>query len=371
VTYLAETAPVIAAFEAQGKVRRVDSCRSLEHVSADVAAVFAPPRPKAVFVLGGPGSGKGAILLARMPALGIASAQACDRATAPKGPHDWSVFAGTQCAMIVERFGFHHLSAGDLLRAEKESGTAEGEMIKEYIKDGKIVPVEVTVRLLKKAMAESGKQRFLIDGFPRNTNNVDGWNSVMGDSVELQFVLFLECTEEEMEKRLLERGKTSGRSDDNIESIKKRFVTYLAETAPVIAAFEAQGKVRRVDSCRSLEHVSADVAAVFAPGPGQASPSALQLDAEVPRVTTPKSEYSTKAAAGTVEDDPPNNTALVFVKPHAVNDKVSDGWTVLLARMIVLACWRCTTSPGLRMVDMRDGAAGTVATRAGGGFREG
>ena len=80
------------------QVRRVDSTGTLEQVSADVAAVF---RPKAVFVLGGPGSGK-----------------------------------GTQCAMIVERFGYHHLSAGDLLRAEKQSGTAEGEMINEFIREG-------------------------------------------------------------------------------------------------------------------------------------------------------------------------------------------------------------------------------------------
>ena len=79
-------------------MRRVDATGTLEQVSADVAAVF---RPKAVFVLGGPGSGK-----------------------------------GTQCAMIVERFGYHHLSAGDLLRAEKQSGTAEGEMINEFIKEG-------------------------------------------------------------------------------------------------------------------------------------------------------------------------------------------------------------------------------------------
>ena len=84
------------------QVRRVDSTGTLEQVSADVAAVF---RPKAVFVLGGPGSGK-----------------------------------GTQCAMIVERFGYHHLSAGDLLRAEKQSGTAEGEMINEFIREGRPHP---------------------------------------------------------------------------------------------------------------------------------------------------------------------------------------------------------------------------------------
>ncbi len=171
---------------------------------------------------------------------------------------------GTQCAMIVETFGYCHLSAGDLLRAEKDSGTPEGEMIKDFIKEGKIVPVEVTVRLLKKAMEQSGRGKFLIDGFPRNANNVDGWKSVMGDSVDLQFVLFLECPEEEMEKRLLERGKTSGRSDDNIESIKKRFKTYIEETTPVIQAYDAVGKVRKINACRSIEEVTKDVQALFA-----------------------------------------------------------------------------------------------------------
>ena len=170
---------------------------------------------------------------------------------------------GTQCEMIVKTFGYCHLSAGDLLRAEQASGTQEGEIIKTFIKEGKIVPVEVTVRLLKKAMEQSGNDKFLIDGFPRNANNVDGWISVMGDSVDVQFVLFLDCPEAEMEKRLLERGKTSGRSDDNIESIKKRFKTYMDETTAVIKAYDAQGKVRKIDANRSIAEVTADVEALF------------------------------------------------------------------------------------------------------------
>ena len=84
-----------------------------------------------VFVLGGPGAGK-----------------------------------GTQCANIVKDFGFAHLSAGDLLRAHMKSGSPDGNMVAEMIKQGQIVPSEVTVNLLLDAMRASGKDKFLIDGFP-------------------------------------------------------------------------------------------------------------------------------------------------------------------------------------------------------------
>lgn len=104
------------------------------------------------------------------------------------------------------RYGFVHLSAGDLLRAERNSGSPDGDLIQSYIKDGRIVPVrvpcssspssistshlplcyaqvEITVNLIKKAMAASGAQLFLVDGFPRNFDNLQGWHKVMGDEV--------------------------------------------------------------------------------------------------------------------------------------------------------------------------------------------
>lgn len=107
-------------------------------------------------------------------------------------------------------------------------------MIAEYIKDGKIVPMEVTIALLRKAIEHSlteraestapgwgsGKGRFLIDGFPRKMDQAVKFEETV---VPAQSVLFLQCTEEVMLQRLLRRGETSGRTDDNIESIKKRF----------------------------------------------------------------------------------------------------------------------------------------------------
>jgi UMP-CMP kinase len=162
---------------------------------------------------------------------------------------------GTQCARLVADYGYVHLSAGDLLRAEREAGGPVGDMINEFIREGKIVPVEVTVNLLRKAMVASGALRFLVDGFPRNINNLEGWQSVMGRDAVVDGVLVYDCPESIMEARLLERGKTSGRTDDNLESIKKRFSTHVRETAPVIQYFADLGKVRIIEANAAVEKV--------------------------------------------------------------------------------------------------------------------
>jgi len=84
-----------------------------------------------------------------------------------------------------------------------------------------------------------GAKRFLIDGFPRNQDNFDGWTRVIGDSVEMPFVIFVEADEETMIQRILERSKTSGRNDDNIEALRKRFATFRNESLPIIEKYEA------------------------------------------------------------------------------------------------------------------------------------
>jgi UMP-CMP kinase len=136
-------------------------------------------------------------------------------------------------------------------------------MINTFIKEGKIVPAEVTVGLLKAAMQKSGAKKFLVDGFPRDLDNLRCWTEQMSEVANDLFLLFLDCPEEVMLGRLLERGKTSGRSDDNEETIKKRFKVYEESTRPIIDDFDSRGLVRRVDSNRSLDMVFADVSALF------------------------------------------------------------------------------------------------------------
>jgi UMP-CMP kinase len=192
-----------------------------------VAAASSAAHPSVVFVLGGPGSGK-----------------------------------GTQCANIINDFGFEHLSAGDLLRAHMKSGSKDGNMVAEMIKAGQIVPSEVTVNLLLDARRASPRDKFLIDGFPRNQENRDAWERTAG--YDCDFVLFFDCPEEVMEKRLLSRGETSGRTDDNIESIKKRFKTFVESSVPVVDYYRGLSKVREVMSDQPPEEVYAQTKAHFA-----------------------------------------------------------------------------------------------------------
>lgn len=87
-------------------------------------------------------------------------------------------------------------------------------------------------------MANDMKGKYLIDGFPRNQENLSAWNSMMNHLVEFKFLLFFECSFEVMEKRLISRGKTSGRDDDNPETIKKRFDVFNSETKPIVAHYQ-------------------------------------------------------------------------------------------------------------------------------------
>ncbi|EGV62521.1 hypothetical protein CANTEDRAFT_114887 [Yamadazyma tenuis ATCC 10573] len=178
-----------------------------------------------VFVLGGPGAGK-----------------------------------GTQCAKLVQQKGFVHLSAGDLLRAEQaREGSKYGELIATCIKDGTIVPQEVTLALLKQAILEQfqkGSTRFLVDGFPRKMDQALSFEEQIAKSA---FTLFFECPEQVMLARLLERGKTSGRADDNVESIRKRFKTFIDTSMPVVDYFDKQGRVVKVRCDHPVDQVYASV----------------------------------------------------------------------------------------------------------------
>jgi adenylate kinase len=102
------------------------------------------------------------------------------------------------------------------------------------MKEGKLVPSEVTIALLKNAMIKSGEKRFLIDGFPRALDQAEIFER---DVKPAELVLYFDCPEPVMEERLLGRGKTSGRSDDNADTIKKRFHTFTQSSMPVIEYF--------------------------------------------------------------------------------------------------------------------------------------
>ncbi|XP_003389193.1 PREDICTED: UMP-CMP kinase-like [Amphimedon queenslandica] len=186
-------------------------------------------KPLVIFVLGGPGAGK-----------------------------------GTQCSKIVEKYGFVHLSAGELLREARASDSEVGQLITSCMKEGKIVPVAITIDLLKKAMESSaGNNKFLIDGFPRNRDNLTGWECEMNDRVDFRFVLFFDCPETTCMERALKRGQESGRVDDNIESFKKRYKTYISDTMDIVNYYDEKGFVRKISSIPGPEEVFAEVQSLF------------------------------------------------------------------------------------------------------------
>ena len=183
-------------------------------------------KPQVIFLLGGPGSGK-----------------------------------GTVSATLKKELGWIPISAGDCLREEKESGSKDAELINDYIKKGLIVPGEITINLLLKKIRyyeQQGNKKIIIDGFPRSMENLEGWNKLVGDKVNLRFILLLECSEEVMTERCLQRGKTSGRVDDNPESLVKRFKTHMETSMPVIQLFDEKGMVRRINGNRTREEVAQD-----------------------------------------------------------------------------------------------------------------
>jgi len=172
------------------------------------------------------------------------------------------------------------LSAGDLLREERDTpGSKYGEMIDFHIKEGKIIPVEITCSLLEQAMAKRMKatngngngvgdvmsiHRFLIDGFPRNQDNYDGWVRQMGEKARVHFVLYFDCPEEVCIDRCLSRGAAgSGRIDDNEDSLRKRMKGFYVDTWPIVQLYKERGQVEVVDGSGDADSVYRSVKNIF------------------------------------------------------------------------------------------------------------
>lgn len=168
------------------------------------------------------------------------------------------------CEKLEEDFGFVHLSAGELLRKELKRGTELAEIIDDHITNGKIVDGSITCQLLKNEIEEVGvKKTYLVDGFPRNKNNVESWYDVLGGQTDLKRVVYITVDEETMMKRILNRGKTSGRTDDNEETARKRFQTFYNESKPVIEDFRAWGDLSEVDGSGTVDNCYAETLKVL------------------------------------------------------------------------------------------------------------
>ncbi|KAK0407532.1 hypothetical protein QR680_019247 [Steinernema hermaphroditum] len=192
---------------------------AVERKKIDLAPLKAANVP-IFFIVGGPGSGK-----------------------------------GTQCEKIVTKYGLTHLSSGDLLRAEVKSGSPRGTQLTKIMEAGELVPLEVVLDLIKEAMLEAikkGSKGFLIDGYPREVKQGEQFEAEIQPA---KLVIFFEVSEETLVKRLLKRAETSGRADDNMDTIKKRLYTFNNATTPVVSHYEKQGKLVRIKAEGTIDEI--------------------------------------------------------------------------------------------------------------------
>ncbi|PAV88490.1 hypothetical protein WR25_23118 [Diploscapter pachys] len=173
-----------------------------------------------IFIVGGPGSGK-----------------------------------GTQCERIVKKYGLSHLSSGDLLRDEVKSGSARGGQLTKIMEAGELVPLEVVLDLVKEAMLKEvakGSKGFLIDGYPREVKQGDQFEA---EIMPARLALYFEVAEETLVKRCLKRAETSGRVDDNAETIKKRLKTFMQSTTPVVDHYAKKGKLVKINAEGGVDEI--------------------------------------------------------------------------------------------------------------------
>lgn len=167
---------------------------------------------------------------------------------------------GTQSDRLVEKYGLIHLSTGNLLREEIAHKTPLGKEAKKFIDNGQLVPDEVVIAMVD-SFFDKHKQTngFLFDGFPRTVAQAQALDKLMAlKKTDIALVLALDVTEAELISRLLNRGKTSGRTDDTDESvIKKRFSVYINETTPVADYYKKSRKFKSIQGEGSVDEINA------------------------------------------------------------------------------------------------------------------
>lgn len=165
---------------------------------------------------------------------------------------------GTQSELIVEKYKLNHLSTGDLLRKEIDSKTQLGIEIDSYISKGNFVPDDMIISILIKAIDRQnlGSKGIILDGFPRTVYQAEALEEVLKiRNKETTVFIDLEVENRELINRLLKRGETSGRSDDNLETIKKRLQIYEVKTAPVKDYYRSIHKLSVVNGIGSVEEI--------------------------------------------------------------------------------------------------------------------
>jgi adenylate kinase len=166
---------------------------------------------------------------------------------------------GTQSANIISTYKLNHISTGDLLREEVDRKTALGQEAKKFMDQGQLVPDAVVIGMIGSKLDENPDARgFIFDGFPRTTAQAEALDKLLQlKNTAINVLLSLEVPEEELKRRLIERGADSGRSDDKEDVIRKRIIEYKNKTEPVAEHYARQEKHTRLKGDGSIEETFA------------------------------------------------------------------------------------------------------------------
>jgi len=165
---------------------------------------------------------------------------------------------GTQSEKIIAQFGLTHLSTGDILRSEIAAQSELGLKAKSLMDKGELVPDEVVIGMIEHKISDNtGSEGFIFDGFPRTVAQAEALDALLKKfDTQIHQMVALEVDEQELKTRLLERGKVSGRSDDqDISKIENRIRVYKEQTLPVASYYQSQSKYKGIDGVGSIEEI--------------------------------------------------------------------------------------------------------------------
>ena len=165
---------------------------------------------------------------------------------------------GTQAARLIEKYNLFHISTGDMFRYELSHNTELGQLARSFMDKGQLVPDSVTISMLQKRVEDNPDVRgFIFDGFPRTTPQAEALDAFLAERGEnITALIELVVNEDEIVKRLLLRGQTSGRADDTDESIiRNRFTVYRKETTPVGEHYAQFGKAHKLQGVGSMDDI--------------------------------------------------------------------------------------------------------------------
>ena len=172
---------------------------------------------------------------------------------------------GTQSEKLIQKYGFVHISTGDLFRWHTKSDTPLGKRVKEIMNSGALVPDEITIAMLKEELDKNPNAKgFLFDGFPRTVPQAEALDKFMKDNgTAIHHIIALDVTEEEVRARIAKRRTTENRVDDEEEKLNKRITEYFTKTIHVLPFYEKQGRLETVHGIGEVNTIFENICIVL------------------------------------------------------------------------------------------------------------